>query len=96
MFTNVTREHGCPFTYDFERHARRTIATGISSNLCQEMFQLHMDYLLKNGDKGKVVVPHKRWYSKQREAVGIEAWAWAMIKVAGAEWVLQCAPGCVI
>ena len=56
------------------------------------MFQLHMDYLLKNGNKGKVVVPHKRWYRQQREAVGIEAWAWAMIKVARAEWVLQYAP----
>ena len=53
------------------------------------MFTLHLHYLLKLKAVGKVVVPTKSWYNKQRESVGIEAWVWAMMKVAAAEYVLQ-------
>jgi hypothetical protein len=46
-----------------------------------------LEYLLKRHTVGEVVVPSKSWYNKQREAVGIEAWVWAMIKVAGVEYL---------
>ena len=93
VFSNVDNKDQRNFTYDFERHTRRLLSSGVSSKACGEILQLHADYLLKTGGKGEVKnlirIPHKRWYDKQREAVGAEAWLWSMIQIAGADTVLQ-------
>ena len=88
VFTNKTNERGDPFNYEFERYARRMLATGVSASACGEILKLHVQYILQGG-KSDIRVPHKRWYRKQREAVGAEGWLWAMIKVAGCDRVLQ-------
>jgi len=45
--------------------------------------------MIEGDDGSELFVPHKRWYAKQREAVGAEAWLWAMVQIAQAEHVLQ-------
>ena len=89
-FTNCKAEgKGRPYTYEFERLSRAALASGASANSCRDMLQIHSNYLIRGEKWADIYVPHKRWYSKQREAVGAEAWLWAMIKVAMADDVLQ-------
>ena len=39
--------------------------------------------------KLEAVLPLERWFRSQREALGNEAWTYAMLRVAGAENILQ-------
>ena len=68
-FTNCKAEgKGRPYTYEFERLSRAALASGASANSCRDMLQIHSNYLIR-GEKGAdIYLPHKRWYSKQREA----------------------------
>jgi hypothetical protein len=40
-------------------------------------------------NKMEAVLPLERWFRSQREALGNEAWTYAMLRVSGAEKILQ-------
>jgi hypothetical protein len=60
------------------RSARGTIAMSASTFLAAEAFK-ELD----------AVLPLERWFRTQREGLGNEAWTYAMIRLAGAEKILQ-------
>ena len=60
------------------RAARGTIAMSASTFLAAEAYK-QLD----------AVLPLERWFRTQREGLGNEAWTYAMIRLAGAEKILQ-------
>ena len=68
--TNCTgKGKGWPYDHDFKLLSRQALASGASADECRDLLRIHAGYMLQ-GEKGKdLYVSHKRWYSKQREAV---------------------------
>ena len=58
--------------------ARGTIVTSAKTFLCEERYR-----------QLEEKIPLERWFRAQREALGNEAWTYAMIRIAGAEKILQ-------
>ncbi len=72
----------------FEQYVRGILATGCSAKAARGTIAMSANVLL-NADDYKKLNDLPRWFQSQREGLGNEAWTYAMIRVAGAEKILQ-------
>ena len=75
----------------FEQYVRAILATGCSAKAARGTVSMSAKtFLCEEGWKQlEMVLPLERWFRKQREGLGYEAWTYAMIRVARARTVLQ-------
>ena len=75
----------------FEQYVRTILATGCSAKAARGTVSMSAKtFLSKEGWKQlEMVLPLERWFRKQREGLGYEAWTYAMIRVARARTILQ-------
>ena len=81
-----TEGHGRPYTDEFEAHAAKCMATGISAELCREHMLLNGDFLRAGK---RFLVPDMDWFDRLLERIGNESLLCAFVKVARARKVLQ-------
>ncbi len=75
----------------FEQYVRGILATGCSAKaargtVCMSAKTFWGEEAWKQLE---IVIPQDRWFCKQREGLGLEAWTYAMIRVARARTILQ-------
>jgi hypothetical protein len=75
----------------FEKYVRATLVTGCSAKAARGIvFMSAKTFLSEEGwQQLEMVLPLDRWFQKQREGLGYEAWTYAMIRVARAKTILQ-------
>ena len=75
----------------FEQYVRGILATGCSAATARGTIVMSAKTFLSEDRyrQMEVVLPLERWFRAQREALGNEAWTYAMIQIAGAEKILQ-------
>jgi hypothetical protein len=75
----------------FEQYVRGILATGCSAKAARGTIAMSANVFLNADEYKKLndVLPLPRWFQSQREGLGNEAWTYAMIRVAGAEKILQ-------
>ncbi len=77
---------GHPVGDNFVRHVRCLLATGSSARSCREqLILLSRQYFLAEQHSGGVFlqdVPQLRWFNIQREALGSEAYLYALTRIA--------------
>ena len=81
-----TTAKGRPYSDNFEAHAVRSMATGISAKHCRD--QMILDGAFLDAGEG-FVVPEIDWFERLRERIGNESLLYAFVKIACAEEVLQ-------
>ena len=80
---------GRPFTDEFEALAKRCLAKGHAAEGIRVTMTQTADFLLDEKSRSAFESPAKDWFVKQREAVGYEAWTLVMIRLAGADKIIQ-------
>ncbi len=75
----------------FEQYVRAILATGCSAKAARGTVAMSAKTVLSSGawTEFERVLPLERWFCKQREGLGYEAWTYAMIRVARAPKILQ-------
>ena len=75
----------------FEQYIRGILATGCSAKAARGTVCMSAKtFLTEQGWKQlEKVIPQERWFCRQREGLGFEAWTYAMIRVARARSILQ-------
>jgi hypothetical protein len=75
----------------FEQYVRGILATGCSAKAARGTIAMSANVFLNADEYKKLhdILPLPRWFQSQREGLGNEAWTYAMIRVAGAEKILQ-------
>ena len=82
---------GHPVAENFVRHVRCLLATGSSARSCREQLLLSGQYFLaeKHFEVFQHDVPQVRWFNIQREALGNEAYLYALTRIAKCTQVEQ-------
>jgi hypothetical protein len=75
----------------FEQYVRGILATGCSARAARGTIAMSAKTFLEESAYKELhdVLPLERWFRTQREGLGNEAWTYAMIRVAGAERIMQ-------
>ena len=75
----------------FEQYVRGILATGCSAATARGTIVMSAKTFLSEDRfrQMEVKLPLERWFRAQREALGNEAWTYAMIQIAGADKILQ-------
>ncbi len=75
----------------FEKYVRCVLATGCSAKAARGTVSTSAKTFLSDEGFNKMeeVLPLERWFQVQREGLAMEAWAYAMIRVARAPSILQ-------
>jgi hypothetical protein len=75
----------------FEQYVRGILATGCSARAARGTIAMSASTFLAAEAYKQLdaVLPLERWFRTQREGLGNEAWTYAMIRLAGAEKILQ-------
>jgi hypothetical protein len=75
----------------FEQYVRGILATGCSASAARGTIAMSASTFLAAAAYRQLeeVLPLERWFRTQREGLGNEAWTYAMIRLAGAEKILQ-------
>jgi hypothetical protein len=86
------RGKGCPMSVVFEQYVRGILATGCSAKAARGTVAMSAKTFL-SPERWKqlefLVLPLERWFRRQREGLGCEAWLYAMIRVARSQKILQ-------
>ena len=75
----------------FEEHVRCVMATGTTARKTREGMILNASMFLKDEEclQYQNEIPGIEWYSKQREALGVESYLYTFMRIAGCESVQQ-------
>lgn len=75
----------------FQQYVRGILATGCSAKAARGTIAMSANVFLSEEWYKKLddVLPLERWFRSQREGLGNEAWTYAMLRVAGADKILQ-------
>lgn len=75
----------------FQQYVRGILATGCSAKAARGTIAMSANVFLSAEWYKKLddVLPLERWFRSQREGLGNEAWTYAMLRVAGADKILQ-------
>ena len=84
-----TSERGRPYTDKMESHARALMSTGSSAASARQQFMLDAKFFLSAKQFSALEFPEERWFNRQREAMGLESWIHAHLKLAKADFVRQ-------
>ena len=77
--------NGRTCTEEFERHVRGCMSTGASAAAVRQQLMLDARLFCSESQLGTVYMPEEGWFRDQREALGYEAWLYAMLDVAASE-----------
>ncbi len=78
-------------SHKFEEHVRCLMATGTTARQTREGLILNAALFLKDEDECAEYhseLPGVEWFSKQREALGVESYLYTFMRIAG--WVRNC------
>jgi len=87
--TRCDFQRGRPYAVEYERLSREVMSSGMSAQACQHAMELCSKYYLGEAAASKLETPHIDWFTRQREGLGVESWMYAMIRIAGADKILQ-------
>ncbi len=75
----------------FEKYVRCILATGCSAKAAQGTVSMSAKTFMSDEGYNSIegVLPMERWFQVQCEGLAMEAWTYAMIRVAGAPSILQ-------
>ena len=75
----------------FEKYVRCILATGCSAKAARGTVSMSAKTFLSDEGYRSIeeVLPMERWFQVQREGLAMEAWTYAMIRVARAPSILQ-------
>jgi hypothetical protein len=76
---------------DFEEHVRCLMATGCTSRQTREGLLLNAAQFLCNDELElyRSEIPTVEWFSKQREALGMESYLYTFMRIAGCDSIRQ-------
>ena len=79
-----TSGKGRPYSDEFEAHAVRCMATGISAKQCREQMLLNKEVMITSGEAAREAfeVPEIEWFQRLRERVGTESLLFGFVKIA--------------
>jgi hypothetical protein len=83
-----TKEHGRPYSYDFEEHARFLLAGGASASVVRHQMHRNAKFMLTPEALEHFTVPEIAWFTKHRETVGLHSLCYAMVRIAAADSVI--------
>ena len=85
------RGKGRPMSVVFEQYVRGILATGCSAKAARGTVAMSGKTFLspERWKQMELVLPLERWFRRQREGLGCEAWTYAMIRVARSPKILQ-------
>ena len=75
----------------FEEHVRCLLATGTTARQTREGLLLNAGQFLKEDECSEYQseIPVVEWFSKQREALGVESYLYTFMRIAGCETIQQ-------
>ena len=79
-------------SHKFEEHVRCLMATGTTARQTREGLILNAAQFLKDEEECaqyQSELPGVEWFSKQREALGVESYLYTFMRIAGCETVQQ-------
>ena len=76
---------------EFEEHVRSVMATGCTSRQTREGLLLNEAQFLRDDDLElyRSEIPGVEWFSKQREALGLESYLYTFMRIAGCDSIRQ-------
>lgn len=77
--------------HSFEEHVRCLMATGTTARQTREGLLLNAGQFLKEDEciEYQSEIPVVEWFSKQREALGLESYLYTFMRIAGCETIQQ-------
>ena len=77
--------------HSFEEHVRCLLATGTTARQTREGLLLNAGQFLKEDECSEYQseIPVVEWFSKQREALGVESYLYTFMRIAGCETIQQ-------
>jgi hypothetical protein len=78
-------------SYTFEHQVRSLLASGCSARAAREQLLQSAQAFLRpeSAEAYAALVPNVRWFQRQREGLGNEAWLYSMIELTRAQECLQ-------
>ena len=76
---------------EFEEHVRSVMATGSTSRQTREGLILNAAQFLRGDELElyRLEIPRVEWFSKQREALGLESYLYTFMRIAGCDSIRQ-------
>ena len=76
---------------EFEEHVRSVMATGSTSRQTREGLLLNAAQFLRDDELElyRSEIPRVEWFSKQREALGLESYLYTFMRIAGCDSIRQ-------